>query len=50
MTESVQIITRVPRELRQAFKTICAARGETMTAVLIAAINREVAKQPRLKK
>lgn len=40
----VQLITRIPDELRRDFKAACASRGVSMQAVILAAIRREIAK------
>jgi len=37
-SKNVSIITRVPPELRKQFKAVCAARGVSMSSVLISQI------------
>jgi post-segregation antitoxin (ccd killing protein) len=46
----VQIITRVPMEVQRDFKAACAARGVSMSAVLLAAIRREISKSRKARR
>jgi len=47
MQINVQLITRLPKEIRREFKAACSARGETMRSVVLAAVRRHIERHRR---
>jgi hypothetical protein len=44
------LVIRLPKQLRQAFKIVCAKRGVTMKSIVIAAIEKEAGRPEPVKK